>query len=179
MSSQTEPKGTQREPRAPKGSQGHPKRAKGTPKGAQWHPKGSQGHPRGSQREPKGTPKGAKGRPRAPKGSQRGPKPPQRKPKAHQRHPGQTKRTRSIFQTPDQPPQRTLCYSEIIIVTASGKRQDHLLAARARQVMFTCGKEISLRQALSVKQFKVWPQGLSSPKVWSQGLPEGARSLRT
>jgi len=64
LSSQREPKRTQRtqsEPRAHKASQGHPK---GSPMATQWEPmplppqrepKGAQGHPKGSQGAPKGT----------------------------------------------------------------------------------------------------------------------------
>ena len=99
--------------RQPKASPRGPRTAKGSPRAPQREPKGVQGHPKGSQREPKAPqrePKGAQGHP---KGSQ-GPKSRQRKPKAPQRHPREVKGTRTIFQTPDQPPMQTLCYMILI-----------------------------------------------------------------
>ncbi len=68
---------------APKGSHRYSRTAKGTPKDSQWEPKGTQKGGKGSPKETKGTPK-------TPKRSQR---------------------DNIYLKTPDQPPQRTLCYN--------------------------------------------------------------------
>ena len=83
----------------PMGAQGRPKGSHGRPKRHQRGPKESQRTAKGSQRESKGIPKGAKGTPKSS----------QRQPRAPQRHPREVKGTRSIFQTPDQPPKQPLC----------------------------------------------------------------------
>ena len=89
------PKGGQREPKGtPKGTKGNQR----GPKDAQREPKGCQR----SQKEPKVGPREAKGAPKSPKGSQRKPK------------------GKDIYQkTPDQPPQRTLCYNHFRYIISS------------------------------------------------------------
>ena len=75
-----------------------PKRLKGRPKGA-----------KGSQRDPKDTQKPSEGSQRKAKGTRKGARRSQSHTEGNQRRPREVRRTRSIFQTPDQPPQRTLC----------------------------------------------------------------------
>ena len=88
---------------------------KSTPKGLR-RSQDAQRSPRASQREAKGPQrhlKGAKGSSRNPKGSRRRSKLTSKEIRAPQRCQGKSRRTRSIFQTPDQPPQRTLCYKAV------------------------------------------------------------------
>ncbi len=96
----------------------HPKGTRGTPKGAQGHPKGAKeaqswpkGTPKDAQWQPKGTPKapekakvGSKGAPGHPKGAQEDESWPKGSPNGG--------KGEILYQkTPDQPPQRTLCYN--------------------------------------------------------------------
>ena len=112
IKSRRRPKAVQGAQRDPTGTPGRPKgsqrTANGSPKAPEREPKarkpptrshksdpgrrsGAQGHPKGSQRESKVVPKESQVTPKTPKGSQ----------------PSIT-----YLQTPDQPPQRTLCYND-------------------------------------------------------------------
>ena len=97
-------------PRGPKGTPRHPQAAQMASKGAPRHPKAPQGAQKAAQKVPQGAPRSPQGTPRRATVPQSGPNGVPQGPQGDPWHPKKSSEKIYIHKTPDQPPQRPLCY---------------------------------------------------------------------